>query len=303
MDQNSVVIVTGANSGMGKATCLAIARHGANVVMLCRSRSRGEHALKEVREISKSSRIELMICDLGDKESIEDFCMQFKKKYHRLDVLVNNAGVLRLGYHKTADGFEQHFGVNHLGHFLLTNRLLDLLVRSAPSRIINVSSCAHKIGRIHFNDVDLNKNYSVWRGYAQSKLANVLFTYELAERLAGTGVTANCLHPGIVATNIVVNRDNGFGKLIARLQRMIFTLPEIGIQTAIYLAASPEVEGVSGRYFCRSKAVLSSKRSYDKSAAKKLWELSEKMMGLNAYQIPGNVEYEPIEVDINSISI
>lgn len=226
MNTNSVVVVTGANSGMGKATSLGIAKTGATVVMVCRSKERGEKAVEEVRAASGSNSIELMLCDLGSLKSIEKFCGAFKEKHQRLDVLVNNAGVVLPGRHETADGYELQFGVNHLGHFLLTNRLLDLILASAPARIINVSSGIHTIGRIHFDDVNLRKNYAVWRSYAQSKLANILFTYELAERLHGTGVTVNCLHPGAVATSMGVNRDTGFGTFITSILKPFFQTAE-----------------------------------------------------------------------------
>ena len=166
-------------------------------------------------------------------------------------------------------------------HFLLTNRILDLLLASRPARIINVASGAHKIGRIHFKDVNLKKNYTLWRAYAQSKLAIVLFTYELAERLKGTGVTANCLHPGAVATNMGINRDTGFGTFITRMLKPFFQTSEQGAETAIYLSTSHEVEGVTGKYFYRKRQTPSSKRSYDKAIAKKLWDLSEEMTSLN----------------------
>lgn len=197
-----IAIVTGANSGMGRATSLALARAGAKVVMLCRSKSRGEEALAEVKELCCSKLVELMLCDLGSMASIRAFCEEFRQRHNNLHVLVNNAGVILPGRHLTADGYELQFGVNHLGHFLLTNLLLDLMEASAPARIINVSSGAHKIGEICFDDINLQHNYTLIRAYAQSKLANVLFTYELARRLQGTGVTANCLHPGAVATNM-----------------------------------------------------------------------------------------------------
>lgn len=280
MDNNSVAIVTGANSGMGKATSVELARTGAAVVMLCRNRARGEEALNEVRSLSGNNSIEMMVCDLASQKSIENFCREFKKKYSRLDILVNNAGLMPSKRHETADGYELQFGVNHLGHFLLTNRLLDMMIASAPSRIVVVSSGAHKAGKIHFEDVNLKKNYSSFKAYSQSKLANILFTHELAERLKGTGVTVNCLHPGVVATGIGINRDTGLGKFIYRLTKLFMESPEKGAGTAIYLAISPDVEGVTGKYFYRKKPIQSSKRSYNKDDAKKLWDMSEMMTGL-----------------------
>ncbi|UNC92178.1 SDR family oxidoreductase [Candidatus Contubernalis alkalaceticus] len=278
MDMRSIVVITGANSGMGKATSIELAKIGAVIVMLCRSKERGEEALQNVRAISGNNSVELMLCDLGSIKSIRNFCVEFKKKYQQLNVLINNAGVILPGYHQTADGFELHFGVNHLGHFLLTNVLLNILIASAPARIINVTSGAHKTGKIYFEDVNLKKNYTFWRAYAQSKLANIMFTYELSERLKGTGVTANCLHPGAVATSMGINRDTGFGTLITRLLRPFFQTPEQGAETAIYLATSSDIEGVTGRYFYRKRSVPSSKSSYDKAIAKKLWDLSKKLV-------------------------
>lgn len=281
MDKNSVAVVTGANSGMGKATSIALAKTGATVVMLCRSRLRGEEALQEVRTISGNNSVDMLICDLGSFDSIENCCSELKSKYKRLDVLVNNAGVILPGYYRTADGYELQFGVNHLGHFLLTNRLLELIISSAPARIINVASGAHKAGKIYFDDINLEKNYTFWKAYGQSKLANVLFTYELAERLKGSGVTVNCLHPGAVASRMGINRDTGFGSFITGLLKPFFQTTEEGAATAIYLATSPEVEGVTGKYFYRKKAIQSSKASYDKELAKKLWDLSEELTGID----------------------
>jgi len=277
MGADKVIIITGANSGMGKAISIKIAETGANVVMLCRDKRRGEEALNDVIKKSKSNLVNLMLCDLGSLKSIRDFCEEFKVQYNRLDVLVNNAGVIIPGRHETSDGFELQFGVNHLGHFLLTNLLLDYLKKSGNSRIVNVSSGAHKIGKIYFDDVNLTKNYTLIRAYAQSKLANILFTYELADKLKGTKVTANCLHPGAVATNMGINRKTGFGTFITKLLKPFFNTPEKGAETTIYLAISKEVEGISGKYFYKQKEILSSKRSYNKEDAKKLWELSEKM--------------------------
>lgn len=280
MDKNSVVVITGANSGIGKATALALAKTGATVVMLSRSQVRGEEALGDVREKSGSDSVHLMLCDLASLRSIEDFCLEFRKGFKRLDVLINNAGVILPRRHETQDGFELQFGVNHLGHFFLTNRLLDMIIASAPARIVNVSSGAHKAGRIHFEDINLTRNYSMIRAYGQSKLANILFTTELAERLQGTGVTVNSLHPGFVGTGIGVNRETGFGRMISKLMTYISLTPEQGAETSVYLATSSEVEGVTGQYFYKKKPAPTSERALDKAAAKRLWELSEKLVGI-----------------------
>jgi NAD(P)-dependent dehydrogenase (short-subunit alcohol dehydrogenase family) len=280
MNAADIVLITGGNAGMGKATAVELAKLDATVVITSRNRDRGEEALENIKRESRNSRVEMMLCDLGNQASIRQFVKDFTSKYSSLKVLVNNAGVILPGRHETADGYELQFGVNHLGHFLLTNLLLDTLVESSPSRIINVASGAHKAGKIHFEDVNLKNNYNLARAYAQSKLANVLFTYELAERLKGTGVTANCLHPGAVATQMGINRDTGFGTFITRLLKPFFQTPAEGASTAIYLASSREVEGISGKYYYKKKPVKSSKLSYDKELARQLWDISMRMSGL-----------------------
>ena len=279
MNTSNVALITGASSGMGKALAIMIAKTGAKVIMLCRNEKRGEEALAEARALSGSNSIELMLCDLGNLSQVRQFCQDFKARFGRLNILINNAGVIVSGRHLTNEGYELQFGVNHLGHFLITNLLLDVIKNSAPSRIINVSSGAHKIGKIHFDDINLEKNYTLWRAYSQSKLANILFTYELDRQLEGTGVTVNCLHPGAVATNMGIDRDTGFGKLITGILRPFFKTPEQGADTAFYLAVSNEVEGISGKYYYRRRITRSSSSSYDIETGKKLWELSKKMTG------------------------
>lgn len=279
MDQNDVVLVTGANSGMGKATTLALAKTGAQVVMLCRHPGRGQAALEEIRSASNNNSVTLMLCDLANLEDISRFADDFNSRFSSLSVLINNAGILSSRRQLTRDGYELNFGVNYLGHFLLTNLLLDLIIKS-KGRVITLSSVAHKIGRIHFEDVNLTDSYGWLRAYSQSKLANILFTYELARRLQGTGATANCLHPGVVATNIIVDRQTGFGSLTARLMKHFFISPEQGAETAIFLATSPEVQEISGQYFCRKGPIASSALSYDLGTAELLWDLSEQMVGL-----------------------
>lgn len=278
--KNKLVLITGANSGIGKATSIELARLGATVVMVCRSKERGEEALKEVREKSGSKKLNLMLCDLASMKSIKNFCEDFLNKYDRLDVLINNAGIILPKRQFTEDGFEMQLGVNHFGHFLLTNLLLDLIKRSAPSRIINVSSGAHKMGKMNFSDLPLDRGYNLVKGYSRSKLANILFTYELARKLEGTGVTANCLHPGAVSSNMGVDRDTGFGKGVHNLLGKILQSPLEGAATSIYLAASPEVEEVSGKYYYKKKVIKSSKKSYDVALAKCLWNVSEAVVGL-----------------------
>lgn len=285
MNANDLVLVTGGSAGMGKAAATMLAREGAKVIILCRNKERGETALENIKKESGNDNVEMMLCDLGSIKSIYAFAEEFKKKYKKLNVLVNNAGVIVPGRHETKDGFELQFGVNHLGHFLLTNLLLDSLEAGKPSRIVVVASGAHKVGKIYMDDVNLTKNYNVVRSYSQSKLANILFTYELSEKLKGSGITVNCLHPGAVATQMGINRKTGFGKFITGLLKPFFQSPEQGASTAVYLAVSKEVEGVSGKYFYKSKPIKSSDLSYDKELARKLWELSEKMTGYSFNKI------------------
>jgi NAD(P)-dependent dehydrogenase (short-subunit alcohol dehydrogenase family) len=264
---------------MGLATTVALAKQGAHVIMLCRSRQRGELALAQAREQSGSARIELMLCDLGSLASIRAFAEAFLEKHGILDVLVNNAGIFSLKLQTTADGFEAMMGINHLGHFLLTNLLLDAILRAPQGRIVNVSSGSHKSGRIDFTNPYLIKGFSAWRGYAQSKLANIWFTRELARRLAGTSATANSLHPGAVSTNIGVDRDTGFGKVIHVVLRPFFLTSAQGAETAIYLASSPEVRTVSGEYFYKKKVAATSVRAKDDEQVRLFWEWSEKEVG------------------------
>src|ERR671912_2543455 len=198
---DKVCMITGATSGIGKATVMGLASIGASVVMVGRDRGRGEAALAEIKEGSSNASVDLMLADLSSQQEIHRLADEFKEAYPRVDVLINNAGEIRSKRVTTADGLEMTFAVNHLAYFLLTNLLLDLLMASAPSRIVNVSSGDHSNGAIDFDDLQGQKGYKGARAYSQSKLANVLFTYELARRLKGTGITANCLHPGVVRTN------------------------------------------------------------------------------------------------------
>jgi NAD(P)-dependent dehydrogenase (short-subunit alcohol dehydrogenase family) len=240
----------------------------------------GESARQEIVRISKNNQVDLMQCDLASMESIRNFARDFVDKYPRLDVLINNAGIYTEKRMETVDGFEYQIGVNHLGPFLLTHLLLDMLKKSAPSRIINLASGAHFGGRINFDDLHAERRYSGWKAYAQSKLANVLFTYELAHRLSGTGVTVNCVHPGFVNTRFAFDRDSEKPHPVMKLLRPFTIRPAEGAATAVYLAASPEVEGVSGKYFVKRKEKASSRASYDLVAAEKLWNLSVALTGV-----------------------
>ncbi len=280
-----ICLITGANNGIGKETAVGLARLGATVLMTSRDPVKGEAALAEVSERSGSDNVELMRCDFGSLASIRGLDSGFRERHDKLHVLVNNAGAFNASRSETADGYETTFGVNHLGCFLLTNLLLDLLKAGAPSRIVNVSSRAHLRSEMDFNDLNSERRYSGMRAYARSKLANVLFTYELARGLEGTGVTANCLHPGVVRS--------GFGKNNSGLVKVAFNIfqlvgrpwllsPDRGALTSIYLASSPDVEGVSGKYFADSHEEPSGPASYDEDAQRRLWQISAEMVGLKA---------------------
>ncbi|OAB46107.1 SDR family oxidoreductase [Paenibacillus glacialis] len=278
--RDKIVMVTGANSGMGLATSTELARRGARVIMVCRSEERGKIAIEEAMRQSGSQNMELLIGDLGDLDSIRRLAAEYKSRYQVLDVLINNAGVVSLKRKLTKHGFEMQLGINHLGHFLLTKLLLDRLMLADQGRIVNVSSGAYKVGKIHVNDPTLKKRYNIAKGYAQSKLANILFTKQMAVKLIGTRVTANCLHPGAVVTNLGVDRNTGFGKRVYTLLRPFFLSPEQGSQSALYLATAPEISEVSGEYFYRQKIQTLTPRANNMEDAQWLWDWSEKQVGL-----------------------
>ena len=274
--KNKVCLITGANAGIGKVTALALARMGATVVMVCRDRTRGEAALAEIKALSGNTHVELMLADLSSQAQIRALADTFKSRYQRLDVLLNNAGLYAGQRTLTVDGIETTFAVNHLAYFLLTNLLLDVLKQSAPARIVSVSSGAHKRGTIDFNNLQGEQRYSGVYAYSNAKLANILFTRELARKLQGTSVTANCLHPGVVATLIFRNTP----KVIDWLVQMFAMGPEQGAQTSIYVASSPEVEGVTGKYFYKQREKLPRPAALDDDVARELWRVSEKLTGL-----------------------
>ncbi|XP_077885756.1 retinol dehydrogenase 14 [Ictidomys tridecemlineatus] len=289
------VLITGANSGLGRATAAELLRLGARVIMGCRDRARAEEAASQLRrelceaegpgpspDVGGAGELVVKELDLASLRSVRTFCQELLQEEPRLDVLINNAGVFQCPYAKTEDGFEMQFGVNHLGHFLLTSLLLGLLKSSAPSRIVVVSSKLYKYGEINFEDLNSEQSYNKSFCYSRSKLANILFTRELARRLEGTNVTVNVLHPGVVRTNL--GRHIHIPLLVKPLFNLVswafFKTPLEGAQTSIYLASSPEVEGVSGRYFgdCKEEELLP--KAMDDSVARKLWDISEVMVGI-----------------------
>jgi NAD(P)-dependent dehydrogenase (short-subunit alcohol dehydrogenase family) len=265
--------MTGSTSGIGKEAAVELARRGATVLAVSRDRARGEAAAAEIRSRSGNGAVELLLADLSSQAAVRALAREVRARHDRLHVLINNAGVLNLQRRTTVDGFEETFALNHLAPFLLTNLLLDLLTASAPARIVNVASAAHTWGRVDFADLQSGRAFNGLRAYADSKLENVLFTYELARRLEGTGVTANCVHPGGVKTHIWRDMSGFLRIVIAAISPFLLSSAK-GAEPLIHLAAAPELEGVSGRYFHRMKARKSSPASYDRGTAARLWAAS-----------------------------
>ena len=288
--QDQTVLITGANSGLGRVTAGHLAGRGAQVLILCRNRDKAEATREAIVRATGNPRVFAYHADLASQRQTRQVAAQILEKNPRLHVLINNAGLLTARRLLTEEGLEMTFAVNHLACFLLTRLLLDRIIQSAPARIINVSSMVHRWGRMRFRDWSMKRFFLPMAAYAQSKLANVLFTYALARRLEGTGVTVNCLHPGVV--------DSGFGREGSRLYRFLKTLarpffyisPERGAQTQIYLATSPDVASVSGAYFVNQKPVRSSRASYDREQQERLWRLSETLTGLPAWPPPSDHE-------------
>lgn len=283
------VLITGGNSGIGRATATALARDGAEVIITARDAERGATAVDDIRAASGSDRVSVLPLDLGDTADIRAFATSFTERYDRLDVLVNNAGLISGDRCTTADGFELTFGVNHLGPFLLTHLLLDLLRSSAPSRIVNVASTAHKGASLDLDDLMCEDGpYVALSVYGRSKLANVLFTRELARRLEGTGVTANAVHPGTVRTGFGADGDTGpLFTLLLRIARPFFLSPEQGARTPVHVAASPDLAGTTGAYFDAMRPARTSAAARDDDLAAALWERSEQLLGLDAGAAPG----------------
>jgi NAD(P)-dependent dehydrogenase (short-subunit alcohol dehydrogenase family) len=279
--RNKTCVVTGASGGIGLCAARELARLGADLVMVCRDGQRGEAALNEVVAASGNRNVELMLADLSSQEEIRRLARRIQSARRSIHVLLNNAGVFMLKRTLTMDGIETTFAVNHLAYFLLTNLLLDHIRASAPARIVNVASDAHRLRgvRLRFEDLQGEREYRPMRIYGQSKLANILFTRELARRMEGTRVTVNCLHPGMVATRLAAN--NGLIALVTlRLLKPFSLTPEQGAQTSVFLCASPQVEGVTGKYFAAEKERRPNRAAQDDEAARRLWDISARMTGL-----------------------
>lgn len=277
--QGKVCLITGATSGIGLESARALARAGATVVLSGRDKGRGEAALTEVRRTVPDAKVELLLADLTSLASVRQLAQDFKARHSRLDVLLNNAGLMLDRRKVTPDGFEATFATNHLSHFLLTHLLLDLLERSGPSRVVNVSSEAHRMGSLDFlDDPQAERGYSGMKVYGNSKLANILFSRGLARRLQGTKVTVNSLHPGVVRTGFGLNSE-GFFKHLVKLAAPFMLSAEGGARTSVFLASSPEVEGMSAKYFIKSKVARESKAAQSDEAAEKLWRKSAELTG------------------------
>uniref|UniRef100_A0A8D0C0G6 NADP-retinol dehydrogenase n=1 Tax=Salvator merianae TaxID=96440 RepID=A0A8D0C0G6_SALMN len=273
-----VAVITGANTGIGKETARDLARRGARVILACRDTAKGEAAAQEIRKETCNEQVIVKKLDLSDTKSIRKFADDFLKEEDSLHILINNAGVMMFPYSNTVDGFEMHLGVNHLGHFLLTFLLLDCLKKSAPARIVVVSSVIHIFARINFQNLQSEKYYHGGLAYCQSKLANILFTKELARRLQGTGVTANVLHPGVIQSDLT--RYSSTLKCLEILTCFMWKTTKEGAQTSIYCAVAEELESVSGVYFSDCKPAWVAPQSCNEDTAKKLWAVSCDLVGI-----------------------
>ena len=279
MDRNSqslngkICLITGANSGIGKAIVLEFARLGATTIMVCRDQERGESSLQEIAKLSGSNSVFLLLSDLSSQASIRQLSESIKARFHRLHILINNAAVIPTKRTLTVDGLETQLAVNYLAPFLLTNLLINLLIKSSPARIINVTSNAHKRATMNLNELNSRHTYNPRKVYAQTKLANVLFTYELARKLNGTNVTSNCWNPGMVATSLL-NEYLGLPRLFRSITKKFVASPESAAQNLLYIATSHEVKEKNGVYFDKKSEASSSKASYNEKFAEALWQAS-----------------------------
>lgn len=274
--KDNVCIVTGASSGIGKATALGLVRAGATVVVVCRSEEKGRQTVRELAERSGRDSLDLLLADLSSMGSVRKLAQDFRERHYMLHLLVNNAGTFHTKRGMTVDGFEQTFAVNYLSRFLLTALLLDIMKKSAPARVVNVAGASHARGKIDFQDLQMEQGYDGMAANNRSKLADVLFTYELARRTRDTGITANCLHPGPVATGLV-EKDPDFPRFMRvayKVMKRFLKSPEKAAEAVLYLATSPEVAKLTGKYFVLKKAVKSSPESYDLGLAERLWQVS-----------------------------
>ncbi len=274
-----IVVITGATSGIGRAAAVEIARGGGALAIVARDRGRAQAAVDEITGTTGNRNVEIVLGDLGLQADVRRVAAELAARFSRVDVLLNNAGVVNLKYATTPDGIESTFAVNHLAYFMLTVLLRERLQAAPAARVVNVASDAHKFGRLDFDDLGNARRYRAMRVYGQSKLCNILFTYELARRLAGTRVTANCLHPGAVATRL--GQNNGrIATVLTKMLAPFFRTAEGGADTAVYLATAPEVAKTSGGYFAKRRPIRSSGVTYDTDVQRRLWEVSESLTGV-----------------------
>jgi NAD(P)-dependent dehydrogenase (short-subunit alcohol dehydrogenase family) len=276
---SKICLITGGTNGIGKSTALALARMGATVVIVGRNAAKTAQVVEEIRATSGNKNVDSLLADLSSQQAVRHLAGEFKSKYPHLHVLLNNAGAAFLKRQLSVDGIEMTLALNHLAYFLLTNLLLDALKASAPARIINVSSDAHASGKIEFDNLQGERAYG-FQTYGNSKLANILFTMELARRTEGTGVTANALHPGLVATGFGKNAGGLIAALFGLVAPLVARSPAKGAETSIYLASSPSVEGLTGKYFYDSRVILPAPQATDRVAARRLWDVSAEMVHL-----------------------
>lgn len=275
-----VALVTGATAGIGQATALALAAQGLAVIVAGRNQEKAERTVQEIRSQTGSEAVQYVLGDFGDLDQVRTLAAAVRARTDRLDVLINNAGVFYNRRHDTPYGVEKTFLINHLAPFLLTHLLLDTLRQSAPARIVNVTSEAHQNGALDLDDLAFERGFMGFKAYARSKLAVVLFTYELARRLEGTGVTVNALHPGHVATDMFKDDFGWLGPIVKRVMGWFAESPETAAQRAVYLATSSQVEGVTGRYYVNGQETESAAASDDRELAQRLWKVSQELTGL-----------------------
>lgn len=285
MMQGKRILISGANSGIGKEAAVGLAKQGAEIIMLCRNRSKAEAAQAEIAQRSGNDKLEIVLADFASLASVAEAAKTISDRYDRLDVLLNNAGAYFSRPEISQDGYEMTFAVNHLAPFLLTNLLLPTLKASASARIVTVSSMAHSFATINFKELVQPKNYQGLIIYSRSKLANILFTYALAERLKGSNLTANTLHPGVIASSFAAGGKDLFARFIQNIRFFMVDSQE-GAKTSIYLASSPEVAQTSGKYFVKSKARRSSAASYDRADQELLWQMSQELIAAKLPEIP-----------------
>ena len=275
--KGKICLVTGGTNGIGKSTALELARMGATVVIVGRDAQKTSQVVQEIRATSGNPNVDSLLADLSSQQEVRRLAKDFKSKYSHLHILLNNAGAVFMQRQLSVDGIEMTFALNHLASFLLTNLLLDTIKASAPARIINVSSNAHTTGKIEFDNLQGERNYSP-RVYENSKLANILFTMELARRLEGTGVTVNALHPGFTATGFAKNNGKVMATLVSLFAPLVARSPAKGAETSIFLASSLSVEGMTGKYFYDSRVIAAAPQSTDRVVARKLWDASTEMV-------------------------